>query len=327
MKFLDPSVAVWLLAAPLAVLFAFFRARSRRRFQTGLSMNPALFRLSRLTGRRRDAVVIAAALFAVMLPALAAMRPRVRQEVREPDIEKHDLVLVLDRSASMRARDIPPSRLLRALDEIREFLVAKPAAIDRVALVAFSGTALTVSHLTRDVPSLLFFLDWLRDDATVYFGTDVAASLETALAVIERDGAARRPIFVLVSDGDDHGARLEEKLEELRGAGIRLHCIGIGSDRTMTIPATLDGTGLLEDEEGRPLTTQFDSASLRRMATATGGRYVSSVTGRDLAAALRAIVAAENRQLGWKVRQDERDAHRPLLLAAAAAVVLLMVTT
>ena len=70
-------------------------------------MNPALFRLSRLTGRRRDAVVIAAALFAVMLPALAAMRPRVRQEVREPDIEKHDLVLVLDRSASMRARHPP----------------------------------------------------------------------------------------------------------------------------------------------------------------------------------------------------------------------------
>ena len=327
MKFLDPSVAVWLLAAPVAAAFALFRARARGRFRAGLSLNPALFRLSRLTGRRRDALVILAALFAVVLPALAAMRPRVRQEVSEPDLERHDLVLVLDRSASMRARDISPSRLFRALDEVREFLVAKPAAIDRVALVAFSGTALTVSHLTRDVPSLLFFLDWLREDSTVYFGTDVAASLGTALAVIERDGAARRPIFVLVSDGDDHGPRLEEKLKELRAAGIRLHGIGIGSDRTMTIPASLDGSGLLQDEEGRPLTTQFDSAALRRMATATGGRYVSSVTGRDMAIALRAIVAAENRQLGWKVRLDERDAHRPLLIAAAAAVVLLMVTT
>lgn len=227
----------------------------------------------------------------------------------------------------MRARDITPSRISRALDEVQGFLETKPAAIDRVALVAFSGTALTVSHLTSDVPSLLFFLDWIRDDRAVYFGTDIAAALSASLRVVDRDKTTRRPIFVLVSDGDDHGPRLEEKLTELRAAGIRVHCIGVGSGRAMTIPASIDGTALLQDEQGKPLTTQFDSSALRGIATATGGRYVSSVSGKDMAAALRGIVASENRQIGWKARVAERDAHRPFLVAAALAVALLLVTT
>lgn len=330
MSFADPSAAAWLLLVPLVVSFTLWRRRERQGFRDALLLTASTRRLSRLTGRGRDAVVVVAGALAVGLLAVAALRPQIAWESREPEFERQDLVLILDRSASMRARDVAPSRFGRALDELRFFLRDKPPSIDRVALVGFSGTSLTLSHLTRDVGSLLFFLDWIGEDEAVHYGTDMAAAIGSALEVVQRDPSASRPVFVLVSDGDDHGPRLEEKLASLREAGIRLHCIGIGTAvETPPIPAALGRaeTTYLEDEQGRPLTTQFDPATLRRLAGDSGGRYFASTTGRELLPALREIVDAERRQVGWKDTSGERGAHRPLLLAAALAVVVLMVTT
>lgn len=329
MTFADPGAASWLLLVPLAASFAAFRLRRRHAFRAGLRLADSTRRLSRLGGRGRDLVVLVAAVLAVGLFALAALRPRLAWSAREPAYERRDLVLILDRSASMRARDVPPSRLERALQELRSFLREKPETIDRVALVGFSGTALTISHLTRDTGSLLFFLDWIREDETVHFGTDMAAALGSALEVVARDPGAARPLFVLVSDGEDHGPRLEGKLEHMRAAGIRLHCIGIGTETEMPIPAALGDveSRYLEDEQGRPLTTRFDPAALRALAASTGGRYLASATGRELLAALQDIVAAERRQVGWREVSGERDAHRPVLLAAALALVVLRVAT
>lgn len=329
MRLADPGAAAWLLLVPAAVSFTLWRLRRRQAFRGSLRLAESTRRRSRLTGRGRDAVVVAAAALAVLLLALAAARPRVSRTVREPEYERQDLVLMVDRSASMRARDVVPSRLGRALRELRSFLREKPESIDRVALVAFSGTALTVSHLTRDTGSLLFFLDWIAEDEAVYFGTDVAAALGSALEVVRRDRTASRPLFVLVSDGDDHGPRLERRLAELRVAGIRLHCVGIGTVAEVPIPAALGGAeaAYLEDEQGRPLSTRFDPAALRRLAAATGGRYFVSETGRELLPALRRIADGERRPVGWKDVTAEHDAHRPLLLAAAVALVALLVTT
>lgn len=329
MRFLEPTRAVWLLAAPLAVSLLLVWMRGRRRFRAGLAEGPGLFRLSRLTGSGHEAAVLAAAVAAVVLPVIAAMRPRLASEAREPVFQRQDLVLILDRSASMHARDVAPSRLARALDEMRAFLRDRPPSVDRVALVAFAGTSLTVAHFTRDPATLLFFLDWMREDAEPRFGTDVASALGNALRLVEKDRSANRPVFVLLSDGEDHGPRLDARLSDLRRAGIRLHCIGIGTGRVAAIPVSAHGAagGLLTDEAGQPLRTRFQADALQAMAAATGGRYYASVTGGEMAAAMRRVSESERRQVGWTTARRERDAHRPLLLAAAAALVVLLVLT
>jgi Ca-activated chloride channel family protein len=327
MRFLDPAQAVWLLALPLAASFWLLYARARRRFRADAAPSPVMRRLSRLSGKRRDAVLLAITLAAIGLFVLAAMRPRVRYDGRVPEYERQDVILILDRSASMLAQDVAPSRFARAIDEVKVFLARKPEGIDRVALVAFAGTSLTVSHLTRDTESLYFFLDWIREDATLHFGTDVAAALGAAREVARRDRSKSRKIFLLLSDGDDHGPKVAAMLEELRRERVRVHAIGIGTPREMPIPVAVeDGvTRYLEDEQGQLLLTRFDPTALREVAGLTGGRFVLSTTGHELAPAMEQIALGERRQVGWRRSHEERDAHRPLLLAAAAAVLLLLV--
>lgn len=329
MRFLDPVRASWLLALPLALSFWLLHLRAKRRLRTAAAASPVMRRLSRLTSRRHDAVLLAATLAALSFLVLAAMRPQVRIDGRVPEHERQDLILILDRSASMLAQDVAPSRFARAVQEIKAFLAEKPEGIDRVALVGFAGTSLTISHLTRDTNSLFFFLDWIRDDPTLHFGTDVAAALGTAREIVRRDQAKTRKIFLLLSDGDDHGPRVSAMLDELRRDRIRVHSIGIGSAREMPIPIGLrDGaTEYLEDDEGKMVLTRFDPSALRSIAGLTGGRYVQSTTGRELAPAMEQIARSERRQVGWRRSNDYRDAHRPVLLLAAAATLLLMVKT
>jgi Ca-activated chloride channel family protein len=329
MLFLDPGRATWLLMLPLAASLWLVHLRAKRRFRAAAASSAAVQRLSRLTSARHDAVLLAAALAGLGLLVVAAMRPQVRVEARLPEYERQDLVVILDRSASMRADDVLPSRFTRAVDEVKAFLVHKPEEIHRVALVAFAGSSLTISRPTRDTASLLFFLDWIREDATPHFGTDIAAALASAREVAHHDDAGTRKVFLLLSDGDDHGPRLEAVLDQLRRERIRVHCLGIGSSREMPIPiGAQDGaTEYLRDDGGRLVLTRFDPQALRGVAGLTGGRYLQSTTGRELRTAMEQVAAGERRQVGWRRSTEYRDAHRPLLLLALAATILFMVRT
>lgn len=327
-RFLHPEMAVWLLVLPacFAVWFAnyWYKRRSRRlaavapRFQA-LSRRT----LSRRTGGRHDAAVLILAVSAVGLLVAALTRPQVLRDTRTAAFERQDLVLILDRSVSMRARDIRPSRAGRALIELRHFLQRKPDAIDRIGLVGFAGTSLVLSYLTSDVDSLLFYLEWVDEDPSVLYGTDVGAALSSALEIVQRDRRPTRKLFLVISDGEDNGGTLAGAVAAVRAAHIRVHCIGIGSDEEAVLPVPrADGRDVfLKDDTGRLVTTRFSETTLKSLASATGGRYLRSVTGRELLSALDAIVAGEARQTGWRTTTEYRDVYLALFAAAGVAVV------
>jgi Ca-activated chloride channel family protein len=248
---------------------------------------------------------------------------------RTPDYERQDLIIVLDRSASMRAHDIAPSRFTRATLEVRNFLTHKPEAIDRVALVGFADASLVLSYLTSDMSTLFFYLDWIDGDPTVLLGTNIGAALMSAREVADRDDRPTRKLFLIVSDGEDHGEDLQKALATFSADRLRVHCIGIGSDRLVPIPLLQpDGREtFLKDDNGRLVRTQFSEGTLRRIAGMTGGRYVRSSTGGELAFAIDDVVKGERKQIGWKTSTDYRDLYRGSLgvaVAAAAALWLLM---
>src|SRR4029077_6144435 len=119
--------------------------------------------------------------------------------------------------------------------------------------------------------------------------------------VAHKDDRPTRKRYLLVSDGEDYGTELGTALDALRAAGSRVDCVGIGTDQPVPIPLTAsdDEDSYLRDDAGRRVTTTFEEATLTRVAASTGGRYVRSTSGTELARAIAEVVKGDRRILGW----------------------------
>lgn len=327
MRFLQPEMARWLLAIPIVCCFWFITYRYRRHIRRPFAIQRRFKDLSRISNWKRDTALLGLSFLALVSLVLAMMRPQIYLNRQTPIFERQDLILVLDRSASMRARDIRPSRFGRAVMEIKNFLKQKPEAIDRVGLVGFSGTSVVLSFLTRDVSNLFFYLDWIEEDPDTLFGTDIGAALNSALEVARKDNSTSKKIFMVLSDGEDHGAQLSKTIASLSQEGARVHCIGIGSEEDVYIPVSGSGgeESFLQDESGKMLSTRFDESTLRGIANVTGGRYFRSLTGNELAAAMNEVVKHEQKILGWKTTGEYRDVYWLGLLSAGIASVCMLI--
>lgn len=325
MRFLRPDLLGWWLAVPVVVAGWGLHARLRASLRRRMAIDPRFAPLSRRTSWRRDAGVLSCGLAAAAAIVFALMRPQLLLAARVPDYERQDLIVLLDRSVSMRARDLTPSRFSRATRELRALLRGKPEGIERVGLVGFADSSVILSYLTDDVESLLFYLDWLDGDSAVLFGTNIGAALTSAREVARKDNRPTRKRFLLVSDGEDYGSELDAMLAAFRRDGYRVDAVGIGSDQPVPIPldASESDESYLRDDAGRRVTTTFSEATLTRIAAATGGRYLRSTSGEELARALADAVGADRRILGWRAATEYRDLYPYALGAAALAAALL----
>ncbi|MBI2834595.1 MAG: VWA domain-containing protein [Acidobacteria bacterium] len=326
MRFLRPDMSGWLLAIPILLACWFMHAYYKRAIRRVSALVPGLSARSRMSTWRSDVVLLVLWALAAAALVIAVMRPQMLLRMPDPQLERQDLVLVLDRSASMHAQDVTPSRFLRAIAEMKTFLRHKPDAIERVGLVGFADSSVVLSHLTRDVDSLLFYLDWISEDAEPLYGTDMGAALATALDVARKDTSRNAKVYVILSDGEDHGAALTVQLDAMRLDGTRVYVIGIGSYGEAAIPFVQpDGTQVfLRDDDGKMLMTRFNESTLRRIADVTGARYYRSVTGAELSAAMNDIVRHEQKILGWKMDTQYRDLYRVGLAVAGVAVATLL---
>ena len=322
MRFLRPELAAWwqILPVLLAALTIRFLYLQRQRRLTPVT--PRFRRQSRRSTWTREVTILVLAAIAGGAMVFALVRPQAPLSTRTPQYEREDLIIMLDRSASMRARDVAPSRFSRATQEIRTFLKDKPENIDRVGLVGFAGSSLILSYLTRDLDTVAFYLDWIENDPQNLMGTNIGAALRNALEIARKDDRRSRKIFVLLSDGEDHGGEVNRQLAVYRQEGHHVNTIGIGSDEEVPVPELMpDGSEIpLRDEAGRIVRTRFEESMLRELATATGGRYLRSRSGGDLAKALHEIEAGERKLVGYRTTTEYRDLFPGALVVAAAAI-------
>jgi len=312
-----PAALAWLVVLPLLWICdaarRAYRTRSRRRTGVG----PTWARLSSLSGSARDVVMMGCSTAAVIMLVLTLAQLQMSQRV--PEYETFDLIVLLDRSASMLATDVSPSRLARACVEVEGFLRRKPETIDRIALVAVAGTSIVTSHLTADLEILSFFLDWMQRDETPFYGTDLAASLERAVAIAANEHPERRKVIVLLSDGEDHGDLLRSAVAKVRSSGMPVYTVGVGGDAPASIPAPRGSdTPTLRDDDDRVLQARFSEGTLRQIAAATNGRYFRAERGDELAPILAAVSNGERRPVRYHDAYHSMDT----LTLGGAAVAL-----
>src|SRR5438128_1121853 len=161
MRFLGLEFIHWWQILPALVACWALRYQYVRALRRGQPIAPRFGSLSRRSTWTREAAVLGASLLAAGALVMALLRPQVLLAERVPELERQDLIVMFDRSASMRAHDVAPSRFTRAAEEITNFLQHKPDAIDRVGLVGFADASLILSYLTTDVDTVSFYLDWI----------------------------------------------------------------------------------------------------------------------------------------------------------------------
>ncbi len=220
-----------------------------------------------------------------------------------------DIVIAIDASNSMLAEDVAPSRLTVARVVARELSRALPA--DRVALVAFAGTAARMCPLTADRDALELYLDALDPSLFPQQGTDLGTAVQTALEAFGKDKQARR-VLVLISDGEDHEQQLETAVSQLKTDPPTIYTVGIGTPEGAPLPQRNDEgrvTGYRSDREGRTVTSRLEEDALQSLARAGRGAYVrvTSATNaaREVSAQITRLERTE-REERLPTRQAER---------------------
>lgn len=271
--FAEPGRWPILFAAPLA-LVALRLADRRRARRVATLVGPRANRLAPDPSPRRTAGRSALLALGLLLALASTLHPVFGDATRADDERGVDLVVALDVSRSMLARDVAPDRLTRAHEEIRA--LCRRARGDRLALVAFAGEARTVVPLTRDLETLAELSDQTDPLAVRRGGTDLGAALEAAMGLLPAD-ADRHAAILLVTDGEDLGGRGLATAERCRARGIEVHALGLGTGLGSKIALALDdGEAFLTDRGGAAVVSARDAAGLERIAGATGGSYLGA---------------------------------------------------
>lgn len=270
--------ALWALPALLAVsIVTMVGARSRlARFADERLL--ALLTPGRSVPRRvvKDAIVLVALAFLILTLA----RPQWNPTPAEVSRRGRDVAFLIDVSRSMLAEDLAPNRLERAKLWVRDTLSV--ARGDRVAIVAFAGTAVTKCPLTNDYGFARLALDDLSPASVSRGGTLIGDALRLTLAEVFNTREDTLKDIILITDGEDHESFPVEAARAAALSGVRIIAVGIGDEEKGTpIPIT-DENGRRTNltYQGAAILSILDGATLRAMAEATpGGVYLPVQTG------------------------------------------------
>jgi Ca-activated chloride channel family protein len=284
--------------APVLVLLFVWAGIGRRRALAAFVDSELLGRI-RLTSspqnRRWKAALVVAA-FALIAVSLA--RPAWNPKPQTVERRGRDIVFILDVSRSMLAEDLAPNRLERAKIAIKDLVDRLEG--DRIALVAFAGSAVLKCPLTLDYGFFEMMLDGLEPSSVSRGGTMIGDAIRKALDEAYDDQERKYKDIILITDGEDHESFPVEAAEEAGQRGVRIIAVGLGDeDQGKRIPVTDErGNRSFLTYQGREIWSRLDAETLRRVVNATpGGRYLNVATGTiDLGAVYGSLIAGEEKR-------------------------------
>lgn len=274
----------WVLAAvavgALVVAGVAQRARTRRAAVSGDDVPP-------------DRRGVALGVVGLLACGVALLDPR--WGPAEPvGAREADVVVCLDVSRSMLARDVAPSRLAWSLDALAD--LADAAAGRRLALVAFAGDARLVVPLTEDASGFVAMAEQVGPWSVGRGGTDLGGALSVASDALLSVPDARPAAVVLVTDGEGHDVDAARGVDALVDAGVPLHTVAVGSPRGAKIPVPGPrGETFVVDARGRDVVTRPDVGRLAALAARTGGEALA-VEGADDGVLLAPLLARVGRR-------------------------------
>ena len=301
MTFLYPYIFWLAVIVPLLVAYYIFASR-----------HEATLTVSTLGGKRAPRTlrywlrplpfVLRMAALVVFIIALA--RPVEITHEQETTTDGIDIVLSMDISGTMLARDFKPDRLTAAKRLAAEFVSERRG--DRIAVVAFAGEAFTQAPLTSDQATVETMLSRLRS-GVVDDGTAIGNGLATAINRL-RESGAKSKVIILLTDGVNNRGQISPLMaaEIARDMGIKVYTIGVGTRGRAPYPAV----DIFGNQTTVMADVEIDEELLEEIASMTGGKYYRAVDDE----ALREIYAEINTLEKSKVQVTDYQTYEELFL-------------
>lgn len=311
MIFANPDYLLLLLLVPVffimqAIVFK-LRARRIRRFGDEELVKKLMPSYSRAKVWVRMSFFAIAFFFFV----IAASRPQMGAVLKEQKTKGAEVMIVLDVSNSMLAKDYSPNRLERAKLSISR--VVDKLRDDRLGLIVFAGSSFVQLPVTADYVSAKMFLNTISTESVPVQGTAIGDAIRTAIRSFSSQSDKSRAI-VVITDGENHEDDPVEAARQAAGLGIRVFVIGVGSPEGTMIPV---GGDYMRDKNGEIVVTRLDEKVLLEIADAGNGLYVRAGNGEFGLNPIIAEIQKMDDELYNSVVFEEYDELYMYFLAAA----------
>lgn len=259
-------------------------------------------------------------LFSLRTAALAILiivlaRPQHTDKFQNVSTEGIDIMLTLDISGSMLARDFKPNRLEASKNVATEFISGRP--YDRMGLVVFSGESFTQCPLTTDHAVLINLMREIQS-GMIEDGTAIGNGLATAITRI-KDSQAKSKVIILLTDGVNNRGEIAPATaaDIAKTYGIRVYTIGVGTQGMAPYPVQTPFGMQYQDMQ-----VEIDEGLLKDISSKTGGKYFRATDNDKLVQVYNEIDKLEKSKIDVKqfTRKDEK-----FLVPALIAFIMLAV--
>lgn len=289
LTFKNPELFYLLLVIiPMVAWYIFRQKRNTASIQ--VSSTAAVFKAPKTIRHYLRHLIFVAQILALAFFVVVLARPQSSSSWENVTTEGIDIVIALDISSSMLARDFQPDRLEAAKNVAMEFISGRQH--DRMGLVVFAGEAFTQCPLTTDRAVLLNLFKDIKS-GLIEDGTAIGNGLATAVSRIKDSEAVSR-VIILLTDGENNRGEIAPMTaaEIAKTFGIRVYTIGVGTVGTAPYPVQTPFGIELRDME-----VKIDENLLTQIAQVTGGQYFRATSNKKLEEIYKEIDALEKSKI------------------------------
>lgn len=253
-------------------------------------------------------------MLALSMLIIVMARPQSSRAWETQTTEGIDIILALDISGSMLARDFKPDRLEVAKETAQRFISSRPN--DRIGLVIYSGESFTQCPLTTDHAVLINLISEIKS-GIITDGTAIGAGLGTAVSRL-RDSEAQSKVIILLTDGVNNAGSVDPitAAEIAKTFGVRTYTIGIGSMGEAPYPVqTPFGV------QYQNMKTEIDEDLLRQIADLTDGQYFRATNKKALSEIYEQIDKLEKTKIEVKEYSKKQEEYLIFALLALAFII------
>lgn len=310
-EFVNPELFWILLLFPFLFLWFFFKKNQQTAVLKISSLKGFDTSKNWLAKLRPILFIIRLVVLSLIITAMA--RPRtVDESTRIKTTKGIDIVIAIDVSASMLARDLKPNRLEALKKVASRFIQARPN--DRLGLVEYAGESYTKTPLTSDKNIVLSSLKSIKYNTTITGGTAIGMGLATSVNRL-KESRAKGKVIILLTDGVNNSGFIDPKIASELAVefGIKVYTIGLGSNGMALSPISILPNGSFQYGN---IQVEIDEDLLNQIAETTGGKYFRATSNTKLEEIYAEINKLEKTEIEETKYKSFNELFRPLILAA-----------